>query len=96
MIDFDTKLAELAGDEYFTIATEKAGDIMRVGKQHLKFYGSFEDAKVWFCNIMHETYMHKVDLTAEDGLIEGFARGDVKFEHDMKIDQLVIAYEERF
>lgn len=95
MIDFDTKLAELEDDEYFTIATKNAGDIMRVGKQHLKFYGSLEEAKAWFYNAVHAVYMHKVDLT-EDGLIEGFELGDVKFNHDSTIDQLVIAYEEGF
>ena len=95
MIDFDTKLAELEGDEYFTIATKKAGDIVRVGKQHLKFWGSLEDAKIWFYNVMHAAYMHKIDLD-DGGLIEGFTLGDVKFEHDLTTDQLVIAYEARF
>ena len=95
MIDFDKKLAELEGEEYFTIATKKAGDIMRVGEQHLKFYGSLKDAKTWFCDIMHKTYMNKVDIN-DEGFLEGFERGDVKFTHDSKVDQLVIVYEPRF
>ena len=95
MIDFDTKLAELEGDDYFTIATKKAGDIMRIGKQHLKFYGSLKDAKEWFYRVINRAYQHKTDID-EWGAVAGFGIGDVKFEHDSTIDQLVVAYKERF
>jgi hypothetical protein len=96
MIDFDTVLpAESVGDEYYTIATKKAGDILKVGNQHRRFYGTLKDAKAWFYDVISEAYMHKVERN-DDGELEGLERGDVKFEHDSKIVQLVLAYEARF
>jgi hypothetical protein len=92
MIDFDTVLpAESVEGEYFTIATKKAGDILKVGKQHACFYGTLKEAKNCFYNIICDHYQHKVDFEETD-----FEIGDTKFTHDSTLDQLVLAYEARF
>jgi hypothetical protein len=85
MIEFETTLpAESKADGFYTIATKKAGNILRVRKQHVCFYGTLEDAKNWFYNIICEHYQHKFDFEETT-----FEIGDTKFTYDSTVDQLV-------